>query len=59
MDLKFDTSVTKGLKVKVRNFGGLIPAFVEVTEENLIRGLFTLILNRANIINPKQRLCIL
>ena len=37
-NLKFYTSVAKGLKLKVRNFGGLIPTFVEVTEEKLDRG---------------------
>ena len=36
MDLKFYTSVAKGLKLKVRKFLGLIPLFVEVTEEKLI-----------------------
>ena len=35
MALKFYTSVAKGLKVKVRKFLGLIPTFVEVTEEKL------------------------
>ena len=29
-NLKFYTSVEKGLKLKVRNFWGLIPTFVEV-----------------------------
>ena len=32
MDLKFYTSVAKGLKLKVRKFWLLIPTFVEVTE---------------------------
>ena len=36
MALKFYTSVAKGLKLKVRNFGGLIPVFSEVTGENLV-----------------------
>ena len=31
MRLKFYTSVAKGLKLKVRKFWGIIPAFVEVT----------------------------
>ena len=31
--LKFYTSVTKGLVLKVRNFLGLIPTFVEVLGE--------------------------
>ena len=33
---KFYTSLSKGLKLKVRNFGGLIPMFVEVTGEKLV-----------------------
>ena len=39
-DLTFYTSVAKKLKLKVRKFPGLIPTFVEVTVEKLIRGLF-------------------
>ena len=35
MNLKFYTSVAKGLKLKVRKFWGLIATFVEVTEEKL------------------------
>ena len=35
-NLKFYTSVGKGLKLKVRKFWGLIPTFVEVTEEKLV-----------------------
>ena len=35
--LKFYTSVVKGLKLKVRKFQGLIPTFVEVTGEKLVR----------------------
>ena len=34
MTLKFYTSVTKGLKLKVRKFWGLIFTFVEVTGKN-------------------------
>ena len=41
MSLKFDTSVVKGLKLKVRKFLRLIPMFVEVTGEKLEGGLFT------------------
>ena len=33
MVLKFYASVAKGLKLKVRNFGGLFPMFVEYTWE--------------------------
>ena len=40
MNLKFYTSVAKGLKLKVRKFWGLIPAFVEVTEGKLVAGAF-------------------
>ena len=34
--IKFYTSVTKVLKLKVRKFWGLIPTFAEVTEETLV-----------------------
>ena len=34
-NLKFYTSLSKELKLKVRKFWGLIPIFVEVTEEKL------------------------
>ena len=37
-NLKFYTSVAKGLKLKVRKFWGLNPTFVEVTGEKLIGG---------------------
>ena len=36
MALKFYTSVTKGLQIKVRKFWGLISTFVEVTMEKLV-----------------------
>ena len=39
-NLKVYTSVAKGLKLKVRKFLGLIPTFVEVTAEELVRGPF-------------------
>ena len=35
-NFKFYTSVAKGLKLKVRKFLGLIPTFVEITEEKLV-----------------------
>ena len=35
MVLKYNTSVTKGLKLKGRKFWGPISTFVEVTEEKL------------------------
>ena len=35
-NLKFYTSVSKGLKLKVRKFWGLIPPYVEGTGENLV-----------------------
>ena len=38
MGLKLYTNVAKGLKLKVRKFLGLIPTFVEVTGEKLVRG---------------------
>ena len=41
MDLKFHTSVTKGLKLKVRKFQELTSTFAEVTEENLVGGAFS------------------
>ena len=37
---KFDTNVTKDEKLKIRKFGALIPAFVEVTGEKLVGGRF-------------------
>ena len=37
-NLKFNTSLSKGLKLKVRKFWGLIPAFAEITQEKLERG---------------------
>ena len=40
MSLKFDTSVVKGLKLKVRKFLRLIPMFVEVTGEKSEGRLF-------------------
>ena len=40
MALKTYTNVVKGLKLKVRIFQALIPAFVEVTEEKLAGGAF-------------------
>ena len=42
MALKIYTSVAKGLKLKVRKSLGPISMFVEVTEENLINGVFLL-----------------
>ena len=52
MNLKFYTSVEKELELKVRKFYGLVPTFVEVTWEKLVRGgLFgppSPILNRVN-----------
>ena len=39
MVLKFYTSVAKWLKLKTRRFCELIPTFVEVTEEKLVRGI--------------------
>ena len=39
-DLKFYTSLAKGLKLKARKFWGLIPTFVEVTGKKLVGGPF-------------------
>ena len=39
-NLKFYTSVTKALKLKVRKFLGLVSAFIEVTGEKLVGGPF-------------------
>ena len=39
-NLKFYTSLSKGLKLKVRKFGGLTPLLVEVTGEKLVGGPF-------------------
>ena len=50
-NLKFYTSVSEGLRVKVRMFWGLIPTFAEVTEKKLVWVLFApppLILNTVN-----------
>ena len=47
--MKFYTGVTKGLKLKVRKLGRLIPTFVEVTGEKLVGGVFPPILNRVKI----------
>ena len=40
MAVEFYTSVAEGLKLKIRKFWGLIPAFVEVTGEKQVGGLF-------------------
>ena len=40
MALKFYTSMAKGLKLKIDKFWGLTLAFVEVTREKLVGGLF-------------------
>ena len=37
-NLKFYTSVAKGLKLKVKKFWGLIPTFIEITGEKLVQG---------------------
>ena len=39
-NLKFYTSVAKGLKLKIRKFWGLISTFVEVTGEKLVGRAF-------------------
>ena len=40
MTLKFCTSVTKGLKLKVKKFWWLIPTFVELAREKLVGKIF-------------------
>ena len=52
MDLKFYTNMAKRFKLKVREFWGLIPTFLEVTGEKLVGGAFLLshILNRVKVI---------
>ena len=40
MALKFNTNVAERLKLKVRKFWELIPIFLEVIREKLVRGLF-------------------
>ena len=47
---KFYTIVTKGLKLKVRKFWGLIPTFVEVTGEKGGQGGLPPIPNRFKVI---------
>ena len=39
-NLTFYSSVEKGLKLKVEKYWGLIPTFVEVTEEKLVGWFF-------------------
>ena len=39
-NLKFCTSLSRGLKLKVKKFWGLILTFVEVKEEKLLEGAF-------------------
>ena len=55
-NLKFYTSVTKGLKLNVKKFWELILTFVEVTGKKLVRGAFlgSLILNRVNILMKRN-----
>ena len=49
-NLKFYTSLSKGLKLKVRKFRRLILTFVEVTGKKLVGGPFcSAILNRVNL----------
>ena len=46
MHLKLYTGMTKGLKLKVKKFTGLVPTLVEVTGKKLGEGAFLTILNR-------------
>ena len=58
-NLKFYTSLSKGLNLKVRKFWGLIPTFVEVTGEKLVgRPFCPSILNQVNThIDQKNKKC--
>ena len=50
INLKFYTSVAKGLTLKVRKFGRIIRMFVEVTGEKPVAGAFLPpFLNRVNV----------
>ena len=40
MNLKFYTSVAKGLKLRLKTFWRLIPKFAEVTRDKLVEGEF-------------------
>ena len=51
MALEFHTSVTKNLKLKARKFWGLIPSFVKVTGEKLVRG--TVLVPHPETVNKK------
>ena len=46
MHLKLYTGMTKGLKLKLKKFSGLVPTLVEVTGKKLGEGAFLTILNR-------------
>ena len=51
MTLKFCTSVTKGLKLKVKKIWWLIPTFVEVAREKLVgKDFWFLIMNRVKVL---------
>ena len=52
-NLKFYTSVEKGLKLKVRNFLELIPTFVEVTGEKLVGKAFQIYVFHIYYVNLK------
>ena len=54
MNLKFYTIVAKELKLKVRKFWTLIPAFVEVTGEKLVGGGFW---HPSPILNKVKSIC--
>ena len=49
INLKFYIGLSKGLKLKVRKFLGLILTFVEVTVEKLVRGGRLFALNRVMV----------
>ena len=56
MASKFNGSVAKGLKSRVRKFLGSICMFAEVTRKNLVVGLFgTPLLNKPKNVNSASR----
>ena len=49
-NFKFYTIVVKRLKLKVRKFLGLVPMFVEVTEEKLVGGSLKILYGACKVI---------
>ena len=58
MGLRFYTSVTKGLKLKVAKFWGLLPTIVEVAGKKLVKEAFLLPhLNRIKEYHSTEQIC--